>query len=79
MFSGRISGSFSCKYPGVSGGDVNREMVWGVGRRILTFYDKLMKHETQELGKRRLITTDEQHRLITNKDSTDGFLQLDFH
>ena len=51
VFSGRISGSFSCKYPGVSGGDVNGEMVWGVGRRILTFYDKLMKHETQELGK----------------------------
>ena len=43
VFSGRFSGSFSCKYPGVSGRDVNRRMVWGVGGRILTFYDKLMK------------------------------------
>ena len=43
VFSGRFSGSFSCKYPGVSARDVSRGMVWGVGRRILTFYDKLMK------------------------------------
>ena len=27
----------------------------------------------------RLIATDEYHRLIATKDSTDGFLQLDFH
>ena len=35
-------------------------------------------NKNQELRKR-MIATDEYHRLIANKGSTDGFLQLDFH
>ena len=35
-------------------------------------------NKNQELRKR-MIATDEYHRLIANKGSTDGFLHLDFH
>merc|ERR1711867_359364 len=36
LFSGRFSGSGSCKYLGVYGKDVNRRMVWRIGGKLFT-------------------------------------------
>ncbi len=36
LFSGRSSGSVSCKYLGVYGKDVGGRLVWGFGGKIVT-------------------------------------------